>query len=127
LEERLDDIRYVNGISSLVHFGNKTPAVPDHVIEELRQCFESEEPMAVEDGLVVGTEVTVAEGALLGSRGIVVRFSPARQRVQILLDFLGQTTLAEVDRRSLTVEERRMADLMPSLAMRRRESVAVAA
>src|ERR1041384_733838 len=45
LEERLDDIRYVNGISSLVHFGNKTPAVPDHVIEELRQCFESEETM----------------------------------------------------------------------------------
>ena len=117
LEERLNDIRYINGISSLVHFGAKIPVVPDHVIEELRQCFDSEEPMAVQDPLRVGAEVTVAEGSLLGSQGIVVRVLPAKQRVQILLDFLGRTTLAEVDRRSLIVEDRTMADLMPSLAM----------
>lgn len=117
LEERLNEIRYINGISSLVHFGAKIPVVPDHVIEELRQCFDSEEPMAVQDPVRVGAEVTVAEGSLLGSQGIVVRVLPAKQRVQILLDFLGRTTLAEVDRRSLIVEDRTMADLMPSLAM----------
>ncbi len=117
LQERVDQIRYVNGISSLVHFGPKIPVVPDQVIEELRQCFDSAEPMAVQDSVRVGAEVTVAEGSLLGSQGIVVRVLPAKQRVQILLDFLGRTTLAEVDRRSLIVEDRTMADLMPSLAM----------
>ena len=61
-------------------------------------------------------EVTVADGTFLGSRGVVVRFLPARQRVQILLDFLGRATLAEVDRRSLIVDDRRMADLLPALA-----------
>ncbi|HEV2392308.1 MAG TPA: transcription termination/antitermination NusG family protein [Verrucomicrobiae bacterium] len=124
LAERVDEIRYVSGVSSLVHFGLKIPSVPEHVIEELRQCFESDEPMAVEERLAPGTEVTVAEGALLGSRGVVVRVLPARQRVQILLDFLGRTTLTEVDRRSVTVEERRMADLMPALAV---EPLSVAA
>jgi transcriptional antiterminator RfaH len=127
LEESLDDIRHIHGISSLVQFGSKTPSVPDQVIEELRQCFESEEPMSVDDSLFVGAEVTVADGALLGSRGIVVRFMPARQRVQILLDFLGRTTLAEVDRKSLTPEDRCLADLMPVLATGRRPKVAVAA
>lgn len=117
LAERLNDIRYINGISSLVHFGARIPVVPDGVIDELRQCFESEEPMAVQDPVRVGAEVTVAEGSLLGSQGIVVRVLPAKQRVQILLDFLGRTTLAEVDRRSLIVEDRTMADLMPRLAM----------
>jgi transcriptional antiterminator RfaH len=126
LEEGIDAIRYVTGISSLVHFGHKIPVVPDAVIEELRQCFESEEPMAVEDRLVPGAEVTVAEGAFMGSHGIVVRMLPAKQRVQILLDFLGRTTLTEVDRKSLTVENRCMADLMPSLATLPRMSVAVA-
>jgi transcriptional antiterminator RfaH len=117
LEERFDSIRYINGISSLVHFGTRIPPVADEVIEELRQCFESEEPMPVEDRLAPGTEVTVAEGAFLGSRGVVVRMLPAKHRVQILLDFLGRTTVAEVDRKSLLVEDMRLAELMPALAL----------
>lgn len=117
LETQLDQIRYINGISSLVHFGQRIPAVSDEVIDELRLCFDAEEPMPVEDRLHPGTEVRIAEGALLGSHGVVVRVLPARQRVQILLDFLGRTTLTEVDRKSLTVEDRRLADLMPALAI----------
>ncbi len=116
LTEHLDKIRYVNGVSSLVSFGGTIPVVPDEVIDDLRQCFESEEPMLVEDRLCAGAEVTLADGALAGSHGVVVRVLPAKQRVQILLDFLGRTTLAEVDRKSLIVENRSLADLMPALA-----------
>lgn len=123
LAEQLDQVRYINGISSLVHFGQRIPAVPDHVVDELRQCFESEEPMLVEDRLSPGAEVTVAEGAFLGSHGIVVRVLPAKQRVQILLDFLGRTTLTEVDRKSLSVDNQTLADLMPNLATVQRTSV----
>jgi transcriptional antiterminator RfaH len=124
--ERLDDIRYVNGVSSLVHFGNKIPAIAEFVIDELRQCFEAEEPMSVDDRLFPGAEVTVAEGAFLGFSGIVVRLLPARQRVQILLEFLGRTTIAEVERKSLTTENYSMAALVPTLAMRAPMSVAAA-
>ena len=117
LADQVEMVRYATGISSLVHFGSKIPTVSDEVIEDLRRCFESEEPMAVRDPMRIGSEVRVAEGSLLGSQGIVVRLMPARQRVQILLDFLGQTTLAEVDRKSLVVEDESVADLMPRLAM----------
>jgi len=117
LADQVEMVRYATGISSLVHFGAKIPTVADDVIEDLRRCFESEEPMAVRDPLRIGSEVRVAEGSLLGSQGIVVRLLPARQRVQILLDFLGQTTLAEVERKSLIVEDESVADLMPRLAM----------
>ena len=119
IDECLDSVRYVNGVSSLVHFGQRIPIVPDSVVEELRQCFETQELMDVEDRLSAGTEVTVGEGAFHGFNGIVLRVLPAKQRVQILLDFLGRTTLAEVDRKSLVVENRSMADMMPSLAMAR--------
>jgi transcriptional antiterminator RfaH len=119
ISECLDGVRYVNGVSSLVHFGDRIPTVPDQVVEELRQCFESQELMDVEEQLCPGTEVTVGEGAFHGINGIVLKVLPAKQRVQILLDFLGRTTLAEVDRKSLVVENRSMADMMPSLAMAR--------
>src|SRR5262245_47924109 len=54
-----ESIRYVTGISSLVHFGQKVPQISDSVIEELKECFESDEPMAVEEKLLPGSEVTV--------------------------------------------------------------------
>ena len=116
LAEQLDQVRYVSGVSSLVHFGLRVPAVDDEVVDELRQCFESDEPMGVQERLRPGTEVMVSEGPFLGSRGLVVSALPGRQRVQILLDFLGRTTLTEVERTSLSVEDRRMADLVPALA-----------
>src|SRR3954471_7261325 len=45
MDEARDEVRYVTGISSLVHFGQRVPTVPDSVIEELKQCFETGEPM----------------------------------------------------------------------------------
>jgi transcriptional antiterminator RfaH len=116
LEKRLDEIRHITGISSLVHFGQKIPAVPDTAIDELKQCFESEEIMAMGDGVNVGAEVTIVDGAFMGFSGMVVRTLSAGQRVQILLDFLGRVTLAEVERKSLKVENRAVADLLPLLA-----------
>jgi transcriptional antiterminator RfaH len=116
LENCLDEIRHVTGISSLVHFGHKIPPVPDAAIVELKQCFESEEPMIVEDGVIPGVEVQIAEGVFMGFSGMVVRALSAGQRVQILLDFLGRVTLAEVDRKSLRVENQRVANLLPLLA-----------
>ena len=86
LENRVDEIRHVTGISGLVHFGRKIPAVPDSAIEELRQCFESEQPMIVQDSIVPGSSDDV-EGAFFGFSGMVVRALSAGQRVQILLDF----------------------------------------
>jgi transcriptional antiterminator RfaH len=111
-----DEIRYVTGISSLVHFGQRIPTVPESVIEELRECFDTEEPFAVEDRLFPGAEVSVVEGAFRGFQAIVLRMLPAKQRVQILLDILGRPTPVEVDRHLVTMENRRMVDLVPALA-----------
>ena len=126
LAEKFDNIRYSTGVSSLVHFGQRIPSVSEETIEDLRRCFESDELMAVDNSFRPGMEVTVAAGPFLGSRGIVVSVLPARRRVQILLDFLGRTTVAEVEGKSLTVEDRGMADVLPALAVSRL-SVAIAA
>ena len=112
----LNEIRYVAGVSTLVHFGLEIPTVSDQIVEELKQCFQGEEMLAVEDRIDPGTEVSVADGAFQGFQALVLRVMPARQRVQILLDILGRQTLVEVDRRSIIVANRSMVDLMPSMA-----------
>ncbi|MCF7762171.1 MAG: hypothetical protein K9N62_00705 [Verrucomicrobia bacterium] len=114
--DRLEDIRYSQGVSSLVRFGQQLATVPDAVIDELRESFELDEPRYVADHLCAGAEVTLSGGPFLGSTAVVVRSMPSGQRVQILLDFLGRSTLTEVDRRFLVVENSCLAERIPSLA-----------
>lgn len=114
---QFNDVRFVNGISSLVHFGDVVPVVPVEIIADLKQCFESEEPLPVEDRLDPGTEVLVAEGAFRGLQAVVLRTMPAKRRVQVLMDVLGRPTMVEVDRSAVTLENRNMADLIPTLAI----------
>lgn len=119
LDEQAGEIRYTTGVSSLVHFGDRIPPVPDAVVGELRECFETEEPMTVGDGLADGAEVVLADGAFAGLRAFVLRTLPARQRVQVLLDILGRATVVEVDRRSVVLETGCVADRIPLLAVPR--------
>jgi len=116
LAERLNDIRYVTGVSSLVHFGEQIPAVPDVVINELRECFDTEDLLPVEERYRPGDEVRVTQGAFLGFHAIVLRVLPARRRVQILLEMLGRSTLVEVSRDMIAADNESLADLVPSLA-----------
>ncbi len=116
IEEKLNEIQRTNGISSLVHFGNRIPTVEDSVIGELQECFEAESPLTLNDCLSPGDEVVVGDGAFAGMRAFVLRVLPARQRVQVLLDILGRPTPVEVDRGSVVLERNTVADRAPILA-----------
>ncbi len=116
IQDRMDEIRYTNGISSIVHFADRIPPVSDTIIDDLRACFNAEEPMPVEERLVPGAEVILGEGAFAGMRASVLRVMPAGRRVQVLLDILGRPTAVEVDRRSVTLEKNTLAGLVPLLA-----------
>jgi transcriptional antiterminator RfaH len=116
VDESLNEIRYANGVSSLVRFGGKISIVEDAIIEELQNCFEADEPMTVEHRLIPGSEVSVTGGAFDGMRAHVLRNLPARRRVQILLDILGQPTPVEVDRTAVVLTENTLAHWAPGLA-----------
>jgi len=121
LEENFGDVRHTNGISSLVHFGQKIPTVPDSIIEELRECFEADDPMTVEDPISPADEVVFVEGAFIGMRAFVLRIMPAKKRVQVLLDVLGGPTPVEVERKAVVLERNTLADFVPVLAAQSRE------
>src|SRR5580698_2775364 len=116
LEEKLDDMRYANGVGSLVHFGGVIPRVPEEVVEGLRAYFANEEVVFVRDELQPGTEVVVAEGAFEGMRASVLRVLPSRQRVQVLLEILGRPTAVEVERACVTLEGNSLTARAPFMA-----------
>ena len=125
LETRESEIRYTNGVSSLVHFGTRIPSVPDAIIKELQEYFDGPEPMAVEDQVVPGAEVVMAGGAFAGMRALVLRVLPARQRVQILLEIMGRTTTVEIDRNLVAIDGFALADRVPLLALPLKRGVTV--
>lgn len=114
--EKTNEIQSANGVKRLVQFGGKIPSIPDGIIEELQKYFETDNLVAVEESLLPGDEVSVAEGAFAGMSALVLRALPARQRVQILLEILGRPTTVEVGRHLLVVKRNGLADLVPFLA-----------
>ena len=125
IEEKLGEIQRTNGVNTVVHFARRIPKIADAVIEELKECFEGEETMTVEDRLSPGDEVVVVDGAFRGMSAFVLRVMPARKRVQVLLDVLGRPTPAEVDENSVVNETNTVATLVPVLAAPAARNLAV--
>jgi transcriptional antiterminator RfaH len=97
-------VMYSQGIRGLVRFGGKVPTVADDFVEVLRQEVAkqgNEEVLTVGPRIVEGEEVELAHGPLGGARATVVEVLPARERVKVLLEFLGREQVIEVDLFSL--------------------------
>jgi transcriptional antiterminator RfaH len=126
IEDKLNDIRRTSGVGGVVHFSQRIPSISDSVIEELKECFEGQETMNVEDRISPGDEVLLSDGVFAGMRAFVLRVMPAKRRIQILLDVLGRPTPAEIDESSAIIERNAVADLVPFLAAPSRKSNALA-
>ena len=92
----LRQAHHAPGVSGVVHFGARWPTISDEIIEELRGLFGSEELYVVPMGASVGDSVQIAGGVFHGLRAVVTQILPARERVTVLLDFLGRQTAVEL-------------------------------
>ena len=98
---RVCHAREVRGV---VHFGDRWPVVPDGVIAELRAVVGSEQVHVVPDEFEPGEAVRIAGGAFHGLQAVVTRAMPSRERVAVLLEFLGRQTTVEVAAEALVRE-----------------------
>lgn len=89
-------VRHAPGVSDVVHFGPRWPTVPDELMNELRACFGETSVHVVGEDFAPGDEVKISGGAFHGLAGVVARVMPARERVAVLLDFLGRQTAVEL-------------------------------
>lgn len=85
-------VRSTAGVREVVCFGDRVPVLPEAFIEELRSRVGPEEialPVP-EPVLRAGMEVTITEGPFRDWNAVVEGEVDARQRVALLLDFLGR-------------------------------------
>jgi transcriptional antiterminator RfaH len=89
-------VKHANHVISIVGFGGKPVPLDDQVITDLRSEMRGEELREVKFGVKVGDTVEVAEGPMRGLKGIVESLASGEERVRILLEFLGRTSVVEV-------------------------------
>lgn len=92
----LNRVQYAPGINGVVHFGTRWPTIPDGVIAELRALIGKEELCTISNDIEPGETVELVGGAFHGLEAVVTRVLPSRQRVAVLMDFLGRQTTMEV-------------------------------
>lgn len=100
-ERDLNRIHYSPGVAGIVHFGNKWPTIPDAAIEEIRRVLGTGGVHVISNGVAPGDEVNVSGGAFHGLAAVVMSVMPGKDRVLVLMDFLGRQTAVEVGMRSV--------------------------
>jgi transcription antitermination factor NusG len=94
-------VHYAPGVSGIVHFGEKWPTVPERAIEEIRAQLETDGICQLEDSIEAGETVEIAGHAFLGLQAVVTQVMPGKQRVMVLMDFLGRQSMVEVGAESI--------------------------
>lgn len=95
---RYREVRYAFGVNTILRFGTRYLPIANEVIEALREKTNEEQVAVIEADYSEGDHVTIAEGALTGLEVVVTQFLTGKERVQVLLNFLGRDVLAEVDK-----------------------------
>jgi len=97
----LNRVHYSPGVSGVVHFGTKWPTVPDAAIEEIRKVIGTEGVRVIPNEVLPGDEIHVSGGVFHGLNAIVSKVMPGKDRVMVLMDFLGSQTPVELKAHSI--------------------------
>jgi transcriptional antiterminator RfaH len=101
----MDKVKHAPSVSTIVHFGNRVPTVPDSVIAELSSAFPEDEILDCDRHVEAGDDVTIGEGPFMGMRATVLRVMTPYQRVEVLLELLGRATPVIVNPGVLVLED----------------------
>ena len=103
-QDSLRVVQHSRGVRGVVHFGERWPAIPEEIIRELQQAVGEAGLRTIPDQFLPGDEVEITEGAMRGLRAVVTRVLPGRERIAVLMEFLGRQTMIELPRHFLIKE-----------------------
>jgi transcriptional antiterminator RfaH len=94
-------VRCAHGVSGIVRFGDRYPTIEDHALERLRDLTGVAEIRELSHELSQGDQVKIVDGAFVGLEAVITKVLPAKQRIRVLMDFLGRKMEAGVERSSV--------------------------
>ena len=97
--ENYSALKYTMGIKNIIKFGDNIPCLSSDEIEAMQMAEETSKINPVASKIKIGQDIVIAKGSLAGSI-VKVCSLPSKERVGILLDFLGsvrRVTISEKD------------------------------
>jgi transcriptional antiterminator RfaH len=88
-------IRLRPGITGFVQFGDRLALLSDVLVSEIKDRTGEKEIVEVDQNLEPGQSVQVTQGPFQGLEALVTRVMTAKERVQILIEWMGRTLSAE--------------------------------
>ncbi len=89
-------VEYASGVQTIVHFGQQVATMPPAAIESIAASATEDEIVTIDSEVSVGQAVHIVEGPLHGFEALVTEVLPARERVRVLLEFLGRSVQTEL-------------------------------
>ena len=89
------EIRHRPGVNGFVQFAERLALLPDELVTEIRARTGTDEIVDISRALEPGQQVEVTQGPFQGLRALVTRLITARERVEILIEWMGRTLRAE--------------------------------
>ena len=90
-------VRALSGVSTIVQFGDQPTALSGEIMAGLREAIGQSDTVEIGSVAEPASEVLVIKGPLRGLQLVVTRVMPARERVAVLLEFLGAEREVELD------------------------------
>jgi transcription antitermination factor NusG len=90
-------IRQSPGVSGFVQFGERLALLPVALINDIKRQTAGDEVVEINPALEPGHTVQVARGPFTGLEAVVSRLIPARDRVEILIEWMGRNLYAEAN------------------------------
>jgi transcriptional antiterminator RfaH len=104
LAEMHRQVRYTHGVAGIVQFGGRYPTIEDDALAQIRDHSGAAEIKELNYELSQGDQVKIVEGVFVGLEAVVTQAVPAKERVKILMDFLGRKVEAEVEHASVLLD-----------------------
>jgi transcriptional antiterminator RfaH len=94
-------VEYGHGVRGIVRFADRCPTIEDEIVDQLRDYVGGDEIKDLDYAPSQGDNVRIAQGAFAGLEAVVTQILPAKERVKVLMDFLGRKVEAEVEYASI--------------------------
>ena len=85
-----------HGVRGIVRFGDRLATLPQETVLTLQTKAGADEIITVDSSLKIGQPVHIVDGPLQGLEVVVTQVLPAKERIRVLLDFLGRSVEMEV-------------------------------
>lgn len=90
-------VRNTSGVTGFVGPGIKPTPLPEDEVKRIMRMMGMEAPVKLKMDIEVGQNIIVTQGPFKDFHGIVEEVDPDREKVKVLISFLGRETPVELD------------------------------